>query len=104
VSSCWKIATRGPVGSVGKKKKCLATGWTTGSSRFDPQERQKDFSLWLRRDEDHSPHLVPSLRMSRSYPPLLPSALWHVVGVAFSVSLNYYNVINISFNMTICCD
>jgi hypothetical protein len=24
--------------------KCLATGWTTGRSRFDPRHRRKDFS------------------------------------------------------------
>jgi hypothetical protein len=26
---------------------CLATGWTTGRSRFDPRQRQKDFSYSL---------------------------------------------------------
>jgi hypothetical protein len=26
---------------------CLATGWTTGRSRFDPRQRRKDFSCHL---------------------------------------------------------
>jgi hypothetical protein len=26
---------------------CLATGWTTGRSRFDPQQKRKDFSSSL---------------------------------------------------------
>jgi hypothetical protein len=62
---------------------CLAMGWTTGQLRFDPQQRQKDFSsslcvqtnsgahpascttgtggpflrakVWPGRDADHSP-------------------------------------------------
>jgi hypothetical protein len=73
----------------------VATGWTTGRSALDPRQRRKDFSCSLcvqtgsgaypasctmgtggpfpgaearpRRDADHSPHLVPRSRMSRSY-------------------------------------
>jgi hypothetical protein len=29
---------------VAQSVQCLATGWTTGRSRFDPRQRQKDFS------------------------------------------------------------
>jgi hypothetical protein len=30
-----------------EQETCLATGWTTGQSRFDPRQRQKDFSCTL---------------------------------------------------------
>jgi hypothetical protein len=71
------------------------TGWATGLSRFDPRQRREDFSSSLcvqtgsgahpasctiatggpfpgakarpGRETDHSPHLVPRSRMSRSY-------------------------------------
>jgi hypothetical protein len=74
---------------------CLATGWTTGGSRFDPRHRRKDFSCSLcvqtcsgahpasctmgtvgpfpgnkarpGRDADHSPHILLRSTMSRSY-------------------------------------
>jgi hypothetical protein len=74
---------------------CLATGWTTRRLRFDRRQRWKDFSsslcdqtgsgahpasctmgtggpfpgakAWPGRDADHSPHLVPRSRKSRSY-------------------------------------
>jgi hypothetical protein len=77
-------------------------GWTTGRSGFDPRQRQKNFSsiLYVQtgsgahptsctmgtggpfpggkarpgRDADHSPHLVPRSRMSRSYTSSPPSA------------------------------
>jgi hypothetical protein len=72
----------------------LATGWTTGQSRFDPRQRQRIFPVacfqtssgahpasYLMgtggpfpgakgrpgRDAHHSPHLVPRSRMNRSY-------------------------------------
>jgi hypothetical protein len=68
---------------------CLATGWTTGRSRFDPRQRQKDFSsnLCVQTGSGAHPasctigtggpfpgawrwpltHLAPRSRMSRSY-------------------------------------
>jgi hypothetical protein len=80
---------------VAQSVQCLATGWTTDRSRFDSWQRRKDFSCSLcvqtgsgahpafctmgtggpfpgakarpGRDADHSPHLVPRSRMSRSY-------------------------------------
>jgi hypothetical protein len=32
---------------VAQKVKCLAKGWTTGQSRFEPQQMQKEFSCSL---------------------------------------------------------
>jgi hypothetical protein len=32
------------VNQVAQSVLCLAVGWMTGRSRFDPQQRQKDFS------------------------------------------------------------
>jgi hypothetical protein len=32
---------------VAQSLQCLATGWTTGRLRFDPQQRRKDFSSSL---------------------------------------------------------
>jgi hypothetical protein len=79
---------------------CLATGWTTGRSRFDPRQRREDLfsgrcvrtgcgahpasctvgtggpSPGLKRGRGMTltthPHLVPRSRMSRSYIPLHP--------------------------------
>jgi hypothetical protein len=96
----------------------MATGCSTGRSRFDPWQRWKDFSSSLcvqigsgahpasctmrtegpfpgvkarpGRDADHSPHLVPRSRMSRSYafsPFQAPSR--HVVGQIFSLSVKW---------------
>jgi hypothetical protein len=84
----------------------VATGWTTGRSGADPQQRLKDFSSSLcvqtgsgahpgsctmgtggpfpeakarqGRDADHSPHLVPRSRMSRSYTSSPPK---HLLGL-----------------------
>jgi hypothetical protein len=33
--------------NTGSSLQCLATGWTTGRSRFDPRQGQKDFSSSL---------------------------------------------------------
>jgi hypothetical protein len=98
-----KVATNSTIGRgsfvqasrVAQWVQCLATGWTTGRSRFDPRQRRKDFSSslcvqtgsgaqpasctmgtggpfsgatrWKARDADHSPLLVPRSRMSSSY-------------------------------------
>jgi hypothetical protein len=35
------------VSRVTQSLQCLATGWTTGRSRFDPRQRRKDFSCSL---------------------------------------------------------
>jgi hypothetical protein len=35
------------VSRVAQSVYCLATGWTTGRSRFDPRQRRKDFSFSL---------------------------------------------------------
>jgi hypothetical protein len=35
------------VSGVAKSVQCLATGWTTGPSRFDPRQRRKGFSSSL---------------------------------------------------------
>jgi hypothetical protein len=32
------------VSRVAQSVQCLATGWTTGSSRFDPRQRRNNFS------------------------------------------------------------
>jgi hypothetical protein len=80
---------------VASSVQCLTTDWTTGRSRLDPWQRQKDFSsnlcvqtgsgahpascttgsgglfpgakAWPGRDAGHSPHLVPRSRTCRSY-------------------------------------
>jgi hypothetical protein len=90
------------VSRVAQSVECLATGWTTGRSRFDPRQRRKDFSSSLcvqngsgahptsctmgtvgplprakarhGRDADHSPHLAPRSRMSGTYTSSPPSA------------------------------
>jgi hypothetical protein len=91
------------VSRVTQSVQCLATGWTTGRSRFDPQQGQRIFPLasvsrptlrptqppvqWVPRvvspgvkrgrgvtlTTHH--HLVPRSRMSRSYTPLPPKRL-----------------------------
>jgi hypothetical protein len=91
---------------------CLATGWTTGRSRFDPRQRRKDFfsNLCVQTgsganppsstmgtggpvpgtkarpgcDADHLPHLVPRSRMSRSYTSSPPSAFLACSGTALA--------------------
>jgi hypothetical protein len=88
--------------AVARSVNCLATNWTTGRSRFDPRQRQGIFPLtsvsipavrptqppvqWVprilfkgkaRRDADHSPHLIPRSRMSRSH---TSSPLWRLRG------------------------
>jgi hypothetical protein len=101
VEGTWRYCQQGWAG-VAQSVQCLATGWTTGQSRFDPRQRRKDFSSSLcvqtgsgahpascpmgtggpfpggkarpGRDADHSPHLVPRSRMSRSYNSSPPSA------------------------------
>jgi hypothetical protein len=95
---------------VAQSVQCLATGWTTGRSRFDPRQRQRIFPLaslsrpglrptqppvqWvpgvlspgLKRGRDVTlttqPHLVPRSRMSRSYTSSLPSAFVGCSGTA----------------------
>jgi hypothetical protein len=91
---------------------CLATGWTTGRSGFDPRQEQKGFFLYHLcpdrlwgppsllsngyrgpfpggkalpgRDADHSPHLVLRSWMSRSYISSPPQApLRRVAGLLF---------------------
>jgi hypothetical protein len=37
----------GTASRVAQSVECLATGWTTGRSRFDPRQRQKDLSSSL---------------------------------------------------------
>jgi hypothetical protein len=92
---------------------CLATGWTTERSRFDPRQKRKDFSCSLcvqdgsvahpasctmgtggpfpggkmrpGRDADHSPHLVSRSWMSRSYTSSPPSACMAYSGTALLV-------------------
>jgi hypothetical protein len=102
----------------------LATDWTTGRSRFDPRQRRKDFvsNLYAQtgsgahpasctmgtgspfpggkarpgRDADHSPHLVPRSRISRSYtstpPRRLRGVLWVSFSFNFKVFFNYFSV------------
>jgi hypothetical protein len=86
-------------------------GWTTGRSGFDPRQRQRIFlyplcsdRLWgppsllyngyrgpfpggktrPGRDDDHSPHLVPMLWMSRSYTSSPPKRLHGVYWDCFT--------------------
>jgi hypothetical protein len=98
---------------------CLATGWTTGRSRFNPKQRRNDFSSSLCvqtgsgahpasctvgtggpfprakvrpwRDPDHSTHLVPSSRMSRSYTSSPPSAFLAYSGISLAFNLYKLN-------------
>jgi hypothetical protein len=102
---------------VAQSVQCLATGWTTGRSRFDPRQRWKAFSCNLcvqtssRAHPDSctmgtgvlSPgvkrgrgvtlithlHLVPRLRMSRSYTSCPPSAFVACTGTAFYITQIY---------------
>jgi hypothetical protein len=102
---------------VAQSVQCLVTGWTTWRSRFDPQQRRKNFSSSLcvhtgsgahpascpmgtrdpfpggkarpRRDADHSPHLVPRSRMSRSYTSSPPSAFVACSGTALALRLRF---------------
>jgi hypothetical protein len=91
----------------------VATGWTTGRSALDSRQRRKDFSSSLcvqtgsgalpasctmgtgggpfpgakarpRRDANHSPHLVPRSRMSRSYTSSPPKRLRGMYWDSFS--------------------
>jgi hypothetical protein len=100
------------VSRVAQAVQCLARGWTTGWSGFDPRKRRKDFpsSLCVQtgsgahqascpvgtggpfrgakarpgRDADHSPHLVPRSRMSRSYTSSSPKRLVVCNGTALA--------------------
>jgi hypothetical protein len=108
------INNKAAVRQVAQSIQCLATGWTTGRSRFDPRQRRKDFSCSLCvqtvsgahpasctvgtegpfpgaksrlvRDADHSPHPVPKSRMSRIYISSPPSAF--VSGSATALAFN----------------
>jgi hypothetical protein len=104
---------------VAQAVQCLTTGWTIGRSRFDPRQGQRIFLLapgsrpalgptqhpiqWVpavlspvvKRGRGVTltphPHLVPSLRMSRSYtscPPHVPP--WHVAGQLYFL-FYFYN-------------
>jgi hypothetical protein len=42
--SWFPIGTGQTVSRVAQSVQCLATGWTTGRSRFDPRQKRKDFS------------------------------------------------------------
>jgi hypothetical protein len=53
------------------------------------------------RDPDHSPHLVPRSRMSRSYTLSPPKRLRGVYWDSFSFSVNYENYYDAVFS--ICC-
>jgi hypothetical protein len=82
---------------VAQPVQCLTTYWTTRVPRFDPWQNQLTSSEahsllcngyrgscpWGKarpgRDADHSPHLVPRSRMSRSY---ISSPPWRLHGVA----------------------
>jgi hypothetical protein len=93
---------------------CLATGWTTERSRFDPWQKRKDFSSsfcvqtssgahpatckmgtgvlspGLKCDRGVTltthPHIVPRSRMSRSYTPLHPSSSLECSGTALTLT------------------
>jgi hypothetical protein len=85
---------------------CLATDWTTGRTRFDPRQRQKfltipsvpspamgptqPFVQWVPGVKGGRgvtltthPHLVPWLRMSRSYTYSPSAPPWLVVGLFY---------------------
>jgi hypothetical protein len=96
------------VSRVAQSVQCLATGWTTGRSRFDPQQRRNDFfsrpalgstqppvkrvpevlSPGLKCGRGVTltthPHLLPRSRMSRSYTSSLPKRLRGVKWAALS--------------------
>jgi hypothetical protein len=102
----------GTVSQVAQSVQCLAMGWKTRQSRFDPRQRQKDSSSSLcvqtgsgghlasytmgiggpfsgakvrpGHDADHSPHQMLRSRMSRSYTSSPPSAF-----MAHSVTAYY---------------
>jgi hypothetical protein len=102
---------------VAQSVQWLATGWTTGRSRFDSWQRRTNFSCNLcvqtgsgahpaygcrgsfnqgkarpGRDADHSPHLVARSTMSRSYTSSTPQALlWPVVGQLYFIPLTDKN-------------
>jgi hypothetical protein len=44
------------VSRAAQSVQCLATGWTTGRSRFDPRQWQKDFSCSLCVQTDSGAH------------------------------------------------
>jgi hypothetical protein len=97
---------------VAQSVQCLAMGWTTGRLRFDPRQRQKDFSSGLcvqtgsgahpascimgtggsfpglKRGRGVTltthPRLVPRSRMSRSYTSSPPKRLRGVYSDSFS--------------------
>jgi hypothetical protein len=97
---------------VAQSVECLATGWTTEQSRFDPWQRQRIFlyplcpdrlwgppcllykgygrpSLGLKRGRGVTlttyPHLVPTLRMSRCYTASPPSAFMACSGTVLAL-------------------
>jgi hypothetical protein len=93
----------GHLSRVAQSVQSLATYWTNRRSGFDRRQRRKNFSsklcvqissgahpapctmdtggsflmgkAWPGRDADHSPHLVPRSRMSRSYTSYFPKRL-----------------------------
>jgi hypothetical protein len=100
------------VSRVAQSVWCLATGWMRGRSKFDPQQRRKDFPIACVSRSDVGPtqplyngyrvsfprtltthpHLVPRSRMSRSYtysPPQSPP--WCVVGQLEFLKFSYYS-------------
>jgi hypothetical protein len=46
------------VSRVAQSVQCLATGWTTGRSRFDPRQRRRDFSSNLCEQTGSGAHLA----------------------------------------------
>jgi hypothetical protein len=111
VKSWWQSTCY--VSQIAQSVSCPATGWTTGRSRFDPQQRREDFSsslcfhttsgvhpssctmgtggpfprvkAWPGRDTDHSPHLGLRSRISGNYISSPHQApSWHVVGQLIS--------------------
>jgi hypothetical protein len=100
------------VSRVAQSMQCLATGWMTARSRFDPRQRRKDFfsSLYVQTGTGAHPascpvgtggpffgakcgqgvtlttypHLLPRYRMSRSYTSSPPSAFVACSGTALA--------------------
>jgi hypothetical protein len=52
------------------------------------------------RDADHSPHLVPRLRMSRSIPPLPQAPSWRVAGQLCHPQISIFNPSLFPFSLT----
>jgi hypothetical protein len=109
-------------------------GWTTGRLSFDPRQRREDFSsslcvqtgfgptqpsvqwvpgvssLGLKRGRGVTlathPHLMPRLRMSRSYTPLHPSAFvacsWIALAFSFLVHFRFWISLRSSLQLCSC--